>query len=134
MCAQINDEYTLTTDLSYHLSTRYQRPESSVAVTINHSACLCLGGSFQPAYILTITALPSLIQPATNKRNAALMQSFMSDVLSVSPDRGIIRFTPIAEESMAINGRTILAEIEKLERTQADEGKAVAAANAAAAG
>ncbi|MBE7182453.1 MAG: hypothetical protein INR71_14820 [Terriglobus roseus] len=119
----MNDEYTLTTDLSYHLSTRFQRPESSIAVTIQHSACLCLGGSFQPAYLLTVTALPSLISPATNKRNAALMQSFMSDVLSVSPDRGIIRFAPIPEEDMAINGRTILAEIEKLEKQQADENK-----------
>lgn len=122
---QISDEYRLTTDLSKHLSTRFQRSEASIAVTIQHSACLCLGGSFQPAYFLNITTLPSLIQPATNKRNAALIQAFMSDVLSVSPDRGIVRFTPIPEEDLAINGRTMRAEIEKMEKQIAEEGSAL---------
>ncbi|OCK81618.1 hypothetical protein K432DRAFT_295092 [Lepidopterella palustris CBS 459.81] len=117
----IKDEYTLVTDLSYHLSTRYQRPESSIMITVNHSACLLLGGSFEPAYILTVTALPVQIQPTTNKRNAALIQSFMSDSLGVTPDRGIIKFQTIPEENMAINGRTILGEIERLEKRQAEE-------------
>ncbi|KAK3065359.1 hypothetical protein LTS18_011882 [Coniosporium uncinatum] len=114
----IKDEYTLTTDLSYHLSTRYQRSESSIMITVNHSACLLLGGSFEPAYVLTITALPSQVQPATNKRNAALIQSFMSDVLSVSADRGIVRFQAIEEYNLATNGRTMLGEIERLEKLQ----------------
>jgi len=85
-------------------------------ITVNHSACLLLGGSFEPAYVLTITALPSQIQPATNKRNAALVQSFMSDVLSVSADRGIVRFHAIEEYNLATNGRTMLGEIERLEK------------------
>ncbi|KAF2092430.1 hypothetical protein NA57DRAFT_82286 [Rhizodiscina lignyota] len=112
----INDEYTLTTDLSYHLSIRFQRPESSIAVTIQHTACLCLGGSFQPAYILTITTLPALLDETINKRNAALLQSFMSECLSVTADRGIVRFVSIAEENLATNGLTILGEIQKLEK------------------
>lgn len=90
-------------------------------ITVNHSACLILGGSFEPAYILTVTALPVQIQPTTNKRNAALIQSFMSDTLGVTPDRGIIRFQTIPEENMAISGRTILGEIERLEKQQAEE-------------
>lgn len=117
----VKDEYTLVTDLSYHLSTRYQRPESAMMITVNHSACLLLGGSFEPAYILTVTALPVQIQPTINKRNAALIQSFMSDTLGVTPDRGIIRFQTIPEENMAISGRTILGEIERLEKQQAEE-------------
>ena len=90
-------------------------------ITVNHSACLLLGGSFEPAYILTVTALPVQIQPTINKRNAALIQSFMSDTLGVTPDRGIIRFQTIPEENMAISGRTILGEIERLEKQQAEE-------------
>jgi hypothetical protein len=90
-------------------------------ITVNHSACLLLGGSFEPAYILTVTALPVQIQPTINKRNAALIQSFMSDTLGVMPDRGIIRFQAIPEENMAISGRTILGEIERLEKQQAEE-------------
>ncbi|KAF1986369.1 Tautomerase/MIF [Aulographum hederae CBS 113979] len=116
----IKDEYTLTTDLSYHLSTRYQKSESAILVSIAHSACMLLAGSFEPAYMLTITAHPSWVGPSINKRNAALIQSFMSDVLSVGPDRGIIRFLPIEEENMATNGRTVLGEIERLEKMHRD--------------
>jgi hypothetical protein len=47
-------------------------------ITVNHSACLLLGGSFEPTYVLTITALPIQLLPTTNKRNAALIQNFMA--------------------------------------------------------
>ncbi len=90
-------------------------------IALTHSACLLLGGSFEPAYILTISALPSQVQAATNKRNTALVQSFMADAIGVTAERGIIKYTPIAEENLAINGRTVLGEIEKLERRQVEE-------------
>ena len=117
----IKDEYTLVTDLSHHLSTRYQRPEASIMISVQHSACLLLGGSFEPTYFLTISALPTQVQPTTNKRNAALIQNFMAESIGVPSDRGIIKFIPIAEESLAINGMTILGEIERLERQHAEE-------------
>jgi hypothetical protein len=117
----IKDEYTLVTDLSHHLSTRYQRPESSIMITVNHSACLLLGGSFEPTYILAITALPTQVQPATNKRNASLIQTFMTETLGVQPDRGIIKFASIPEENLAVNGTTILGDIERLEREQSED-------------
>jgi hypothetical protein len=119
--SQIKDEYTLVTDLSHQLSTRYQRPESSIMITVNHSACLLLGGSFEPTYVLAITALPTQVQPATNKRNASLIQTFMSETLGVQPERGIIKFTAIPEENLAINGTTILGDVERVEREQAEE-------------
>lgn len=106
--------------MSYHLSTRFARPESSIMINIDHSACLLLAGSFEPAYILTISALPSQVQPTLNKRNAALIQSFMVDVLSVAADRGIIRFIPVPEANLAINGATVFGEIERVEKQQAE--------------
>lgn len=117
---QIKDEYTLVTDLSHHLSLRYQRPESSVMITVTHSACLLLGGSFEPTYVLTITALPVQLLPTTNKRNAALIQNFMFESIGVPLDRGMIKFVPIQEECIATNGMTILGEIERLEQRQAE--------------
>ena len=90
-------------------------------ITVNHSACLLLGGSFEPTYILTINALPVQLQPTTNKRNAALIQNFMAESIGVMPDRGIIKFVPIPEESLAMNGMTILGEIERLERQHIEE-------------
>ncbi|KAF2124837.1 Tautomerase/MIF [Dothidotthia symphoricarpi CBS 119687] len=121
----IKDEYTLVTDLSHHLSTRYQRPEASIMITVNHSACLLLGGSFEPTYILTINALPVQLQPTTNKRNAALIQNFMCESIGVPADRGILKFAPIQEENLATNGITILGEIERLELQHAEENGGV---------
>lgn len=90
-------------------------------ITVNHSACLLLGGSFEPTYVMTINALAVQVQPTTNKRNAALIQTFMTESIGVSPDRGIVKFIPIPEESLAMNGMTILGEIERLERQHAEE-------------
>ncbi|KAF2197715.1 Tautomerase/MIF [Delitschia confertaspora ATCC 74209] len=117
----IKDEYTLVTDLSHQLSSRYHRPESSIMITVNHSACLLLAGSFEPTYILTLTALPVHVQATTNKRNASLLQTFLSETLGVHPERGIIKFMAIPEDNFATNGNTILGEIERLEREQVDE-------------
>ncbi|OQO05778.1 hypothetical protein B0A48_09872 [Cryoendolithus antarcticus] len=115
----IKDEFTLVTDLSYHLAARYTRPDSSIMINVDHSSCLALAGTFEPCYILTISTVPSQMQPVTNKRNAALIQSFMADILSVPPDRGIIKFNPIPEENLATNGNTMLGEIERPERLNA---------------
>ncbi|KAF2657630.1 Tautomerase/MIF [Lophiostoma macrostomum CBS 122681] len=117
----IKDEYTLVTDLSHHLSQRYQRPETSIMITVNHSACLLLGGSFEPTYVLTISALPQQVQPTTNKRNASLIQAFMFESIGVHPERGVLKFVPIPEDSLATNGVTMLGEIERLERQQAED-------------
>lgn len=89
-------------------------------ITVNHSACLLLGGSFEPTYALTINALPVQLQPTTNKRNAALIQNFMCESIGVPTDRGIIKFVAIQEENLAMNGMTILGEIEQMERQQAE--------------
>ncbi|KAF2816037.1 Tautomerase/MIF [Mytilinidion resinicola] len=117
----MKDEYPLIMDLSQTLAHRYQRPDSSVMVILEHSACLLLGGTFDPTYLLTVTALPVHIQPSTNKRNAALLQSFLSDTLGVPPHRGIVKFQSILEENLAMNGTTILGEIERLEKQLAEE-------------
>lgn len=104
------------TDLSYHLAQRYTKPDSSVMIKVDHSACLALGGTFDPCYIMTVTAVPSLMGPTTNKRNAALIQAFMTDILSVPADRGIVKFQKVDDSDLAMNGTTMLGEIERLEK------------------
>lgn len=112
---QIKDEYTFVTDLSCFLSGRYQRPESSIIVALTHSACLLFRGSFDPAYIFSITALPSQVQPTTNRRNAALIQTSLEESLGVCPERGLVKFISIPEENIASNGKTVSGAIEDLE-------------------
>jgi hypothetical protein len=125
----VKDEFSLVTDLSAHIATRFQRSESAVMISIDHSACLMYGGSFEPAYIISVSALESQCQASTNKRNAALMQSFLADVLSVTPDRGVIRFNPIKEDCLATNGRTVAGQIEKIEGENGNAVKRVLAGN-----
>jgi hypothetical protein len=90
-------------------------------ITVSHSACLLLAGSFEPTYLLTITALPVQLQPTTNKRNTALIQNFLSESLGVPLDRGIIKFVAIPDDCLATNGMTVLGEIENLERQLGEE-------------
>jgi hypothetical protein len=112
----IKDEYTIVTSLSQHLSERYRRPESAILLTVTHSSCLMMGGSFEPAYILNITAIPSEVQPVTNKRNAYLIQCFVAEVLHVPSNRGIVRFLGLEEERIATNGSTVAGDIERAEK------------------
>lgn len=91
-------------------------------INVAHSACLIFGGTFDPAYTLTITALPSQIQPTLNKRNAAIIQTFMAEGLGVAASRGVVKFVAIAEENFATNGQTILGELEALDKHPQDEG------------
>lgn len=121
----VNDEYTVTTDLSYYLSQRYQRPENSIVVTLTHSLCMLFGGNFDPAYTLTITALPCQLQPVTNKRNATLLAQHMQDSLQVSPRRGVIKFMAIAEENLANDGMTVSGEIEDLEKETSENNSSM---------
>ena len=98
------------------MSTRYQRPVSSIVVTVNHGACMLFGGSFDAAYTMAIFALPSQLGPTTNKRNASLIQKHMKESIGVSADRGFVRFVPTREEDMAHRGKTMAGEIDELER------------------
>ena len=72
-----------------------------------------MGNSFEPAYLLTITAIPTHIQPTINKRNASLLQVFFNENLGVPSHRGIVKFVPIAEENLANGGITVADKGEK---------------------
>lgn len=78
---------------------------------------MLFGGTFDPAYVMSIYALPSQLLPTTNKRNAALIQKHMEEAIGVVPARGFLRFVPTKEEHLACNGKTMAGEIEELEKT-----------------
>ncbi|KAI9655701.1 MAG: hypothetical protein M1829_000613 [Trizodia sp. TS-e1964] len=118
----LRDEYSFLTGLSYHFSIRYQRPESCIVVT---GTCkpFIMAGSFAPAYVITVMALPSIVQPTMNKRITMMTQIFLLETLEVEMGRGIIRFVAIGEENLAINGTTVRGEIDALEkRLEEEEG------------
>lgn len=109
---QIGDEFIFITELSAKLAERYQRPLSSVAVQVQHSACIFFAGTFEPAYTLTLSALGPYIQPSTNQRNAYLLSEHLEEALGVPPPRGLIRFVNMLDENVALHGKTLAQSLE----------------------
>lgn len=114
---------TFLSEISFQLSEIYQRPESCIVVSVYAPQAMLFGGSPEPAYCLTITALASEIAPTKNKRSTALVQGFMQDSMDIAPRRGIVRFQPVPEESLATNGMTALQEIEEIERNSNEDSR-----------
>lgn len=100
------------------IAKRFSRTEESVAVSIDHSCCMILGGTFDGSYLLTITSLTS-ISPTCNKRNAALIAEWINVNLGVPGVRGYIRFVEPDIANYATGGYTFLdiMEKEEIERT-----------------
>ena len=95
------------TELSQHLAIRYNRPVGSIVVTLQHGMCLLFGGSFDPAYTLTITSLPSQLKPEMNRRNTAVLQGHLRQALRVTQGRGYIRYLALTDDCMGNGGDTM---------------------------
>ncbi|KHO00816.1 MIF domain containing protein [Metarhizium album ARSEF 1941] len=108
---KITNEYLFMNELAYHLSIRYSRPMSSIVISLQHGMCLLFGGSFDPAYIMTVTALPDQVMANANRRNTALFQSHLQQALRVTPTRGLVLFVPIVEERLGYGGETLAAAV-----------------------
>jgi hypothetical protein len=113
---QLENKQPFLADLSFQLSEVYQRPASSIMVMLAPETPMLLGGNIDPAYHITITALSSEIAPTKNKRSTALLHAFILESLDIPLERGVIRFEAIAEENLAVNGKTVLQEVEEMER------------------
>ncbi|KAG5979818.1 hypothetical protein E4U55_004728 [Claviceps digitariae] len=83
---KITNESLFMNELSYHLALRFGRPLSSIVVSLQHGICLLYGGSFDPAYILTITGRQEQMM---DKRNATVFQEHLQQAIRVAPVRGL---------------------------------------------
>jgi hypothetical protein len=99
--------------LSAKIAERYHRPLSSIAVRVEHSACIFFAGTFEPAYTLALSALAPYIQPSTNQRNAYLLSEHLEEALGVPPPRGLIRFVPMLDENVALDGKTLAQSLDE---------------------
>ncbi|KAH7313332.1 Tautomerase/MIF superfamily [Stachybotrys elegans] len=114
----VNDELTFMTQLTIALSKIYNRPLTSITITLNSGICMLFGGTFEPSYTIAIKTSPHLVQSATNKRSAILLQDHMEHTLGVVPSRGFVFFTPVPEDCFGWKGKTIAGEIEELAAEQ----------------
>ncbi|KAJ5158058.1 Tautomerase [Penicillium coprophilum] len=111
-----DDASKLLSDFAHCLAQVYQRPETSMLVTIDQNADLIFGNTSGSAYLLKITALSSLIGPLTNIRNTGLIQSTIQEMFGIAPDKGVVIYNPASEDNLATNGTTAKSEIDRLER------------------
>ncbi|CAI7641916.1 unnamed protein product [Penicillium bialowiezense] len=105
-------------EFSHALTEVYQRPETSMLVTVDQKSDILFGSAVDPAYLLKVSALSGLIAPLTNLRNTALIQSIIEDIFRIPPSKGVIIFTPLSEDNLATNGTTAREEIDRLERSE----------------
>lgn len=97
-------------NLSFRLAQIYQRPETSMMVTIQQDICLHFGNSSLPAYLMKVSAHPYIIAPVTNMRNTILIQKALHEFLDIASNRGVIIYTAVSEENFATNGITTMGE------------------------
>ncbi|KAI0481063.1 Tautomerase/MIF [Xylariaceae sp. FL0804] len=117
----IADELGVIWDLTDYVAARYHCPKTSILISLEHSRCMMFAASIEPAYTLTIYALPHLVQPTTNKRNAAMLQRHLEELLQAPPSRGYVRFVATPEENVASGGKTVASRIRELGKNGTDE-------------
>ncbi|KAJ5970208.1 Tautomerase [Penicillium vulpinum] len=120
-----DDAPKLLSDFAHFLAQVYQRPETSMLVTIDQNADLIFGNISGSAYLLKITALSSLIGPLTNIRNTGLIQSTIQEMFGIAPDQGVVIYTPTNEDNLATNGTTARSEIDRLERMESSNSPSI---------
>ncbi|KAF8419315.1 Tautomerase/MIF superfamily [Tirmania nivea] len=108
----LENEFDFIKSFSQVIAKRFSRTEETVAVSIDHSSCMMMGGTFDGCYLLTITSL-SFISPTCNKRNVALISEWLSANLGVPSSRGFIRFVEPDAGNYAMGGITCLDMLEK---------------------
>ncbi|PGG99705.1 hypothetical protein GX51_06157 [Blastomyces parvus] len=117
----LENDFQNLSELSFNLALIFQRPEASILLYVEHNCCLMLASTYEPAYLVTVSALPCSIAPITNLRHTVLIQAAIFDIFDIPGNRGVIKFESMAEENLATNGSTIRDEIDQLERTSNDE-------------
>ncbi|KAL4893662.1 Tautomerase/MIF superfamily [Aspergillus ambiguus] len=121
LSTKVKDGYSLASTIASQMARIYQKPQSSMMVNIQHSACLHFGNPKHPSYLMKISALLYMIAPISNLRSATLIQAAMQQLLHITPDCGVVLYFPIPEENFATDGATMSSEITRLERRSEDE-------------
>ncbi|KAI9741793.1 MAG: hypothetical protein M1834_000179 [Cirrosporium novae-zelandiae] len=112
----IENEANATSGLCEGLAKCFHREVKDIMLLLEHSACIGFNGLHNPSYLMTITALPSELQPTMNKRYAVTVSTLLLELLGAPKSHGVIRFVHAAAENYAYNGATVLAHLEEGER------------------
>ncbi|KAH6872102.1 Tautomerase/MIF superfamily [Coprinopsis sp. MPI-PUGE-AT-0042] len=87
---KIEDEKAFALALSKKTAEILGKPEDFIMVNIEYSTTISFAGSFEPAFLLTITA--DGFNPESNVKYSAAFFSFVEEKLAIPGNRGYIRF------------------------------------------
>jgi len=105
--------------LSCLLSDRFNRSITSLNISVQQTTGSMMFGTFGPSYSFTVYTLAKDLQPTTSKRNVALVQKRIHELLGIHPDRGVVLFIPIKPEHAGYDGQTLAGVVDKLEGKKA---------------
>ncbi|KAL1761620.1 Tautomerase/MIF superfamily [Schizophyllum commune] len=102
---QIADIRALTLELSKAASQILAKPETAIGVHIRVDEALAFGGTFEPAFWLSIVNLG--ITRETNEAHSKALSEFLAQKLGLPNDRGLIAFIDPGRENLGFKGATI---------------------------
>lgn len=112
---QLDTEQSFLNDFLMTLSEIYHKPTNNIMIVARPNVHIMMAASTEPAYLVTITALPSEIASIKNLRTVMIVQDFLAEALRIPANRGIIKFHPVQEDELGSNKTTVKDEIEVLQ-------------------
>lgn len=97
------------------MSEIYHKPTHNIMIVATTDASILISGSTEPAYLISLTALPSEIASMKNLRATTMVQEFVAESLKIPANRGVVKFQSVKEDEIGTNGITIRDEIDKIE-------------------
>ncbi|KAJ7043042.1 Tautomerase/MIF superfamily [Mycena alexandri] len=102
---QVPDEKALALEFSKLGAQTLGKPEAYITVSITYNKTLTFGGTFDPAFALTITSLDNLNTEANEKYSLAFSE-FFKEKLNIPNDRGYITFNDPGRGFLGFKGTT----------------------------
>ncbi|QRV86763.1 macrophage migration inhibitory factor [Ceratobasidium sp. AG-Ba] len=84
-------EKELVLELSKFCAQLLSKPETYISVEFTHVPTLTFAGTFDPAFLMTITSLDN-INPEANAKYSQELFKFLNERLNIPGDRGYITF------------------------------------------
>ncbi|EIN04787.1 Tautomerase/MIF [Punctularia strigosozonata HHB-11173 SS5] len=84
------------------------KPELYISVSYNYDENLSFGGTFEPAFLLTITSLDN-INPEVNEKYSKIIFDHFQKTLGTPGNRGYVVFNDPGRDFMGHKGTTVAA-------------------------
>ncbi|KAJ7063578.1 Tautomerase/MIF superfamily [Mycena amicta] len=102
---QVADEQDLAKQLSKVSAETLGKPEAYITVCVTVNKTLTFGGTFEPAFSLSVVSLDNLSTELNEKYSAAFTK-FLAEKLGIPNDRGYIIFSDPGRGYLGFQGTT----------------------------